>query len=121
MCGKKSGWLLVCLLGFLWVFLGSSSAQNVVVPQETWNRILTTVDELEKTLGELKNERQTLIDGYEMLLTNKDEQLRKEKIWSQILNDSLNKVKSKNEILKGAVIGLSIAIPLLIGAGIWLY
>lgn len=60
MCGRKSQKLWLFLAALLWLSQGSSWAEDVLVPAETWDRITTLVTEQSLELGQLKTQFETL-------------------------------------------------------------
>ena len=123
MCGRKSRWLLVLWLAFCSGFVALSWGQSVVVPQATWDQIVSKVDTLEKILADLKNEQTVLVEKYETQLNAKDALLTKERRWSEILNDSLNRLQGTNRILGTVVVIEStlVVLGLVVGGALWLF
>ena len=121
MCGRKSKWFLVLWLAFSSGFVVLSWGQSVVVPQATWDQIVSKVDTLEKILADLKNEQTVLVEKYETQLNAKDALLIKERRWSEILNDSLNRSQKTNRIL-GTVVAIEstlVILGLVVGGVLW--
>lgn len=123
MCGRKSKWFLVLWLAFSSGFAVLSWGQSVVVPQATWDQIVSKVDTLEKILADLKNEQTVLVEKYETQLNAKDALLIKERRWSEILNDSLNRSQKTNRVLGTVVVIEStlVVLGLVVGGALWLF